>query len=248
MSRFPYVQWYPGDYLSERKTARLELDEHGAYHLLLWAMWQETDEQCIFPMDYSALGGIWRRCPEEAERILGSLLAPGMALLKVVNRRKVPYLFSKRLHEEHERAAQKSARQSQAGKRSGAVRRGKSANHGSTTVQPLLNLSELELESDKTPVSSRSSQVQGSGRGSYPQASEPDASSAKAYWETKLHRSLTPDEIRTVKRWVRTFGAGETKVQIGYALEDGFVDNAHRIGGALKASKARADGGTGRAT
>jgi uncharacterized protein YdaU (DUF1376 family) len=148
MPRFPYVQWYPADYLSERKTARLGLDEHGAYHLLLWCMWQESDEQCVFPLDYAALGGIWRVCPEEAERILDSLMAPGMALLKVVKRRGTSCLFSKRLDEEAKRARQKSARQSDAGKRSGVVRREKSLNHSSTTVQPLLNLSEADIEAD----------------------------------------------------------------------------------------------------
>lgn len=97
---------------------------------------------------------------------------------------------------------------------------------------------------DIEPVSSRSSQVSRKERGSSPQVDDQGAASARAYWETKLGRDLTPDEISTVKRWVRTFGAGEVKVQIGYAAQDGFVDEPKRIYGALRASKARADGAT----
>lgn len=74
-------------------------------------------------------------------------------------------------------------------------------------------------------------------RGSYPQDSNPEP--AIAYYEGKLERALTADELRGVKRWVRTFGTGETCVQIGYAAQDGYVDNPRRIYGALKASKTR---------
>lgn len=86
---------------------------------------------------------------------------------------------------------------------------------------------------DVRPVSSVSSRVRGSGRGSYPQSSD-EPGPAIAYWEGKLGRSLTPDELRSVKRWVRVHGSAATTVQIGYAAEDGATADMTRIGGALK--------------
>jgi len=37
MSAPPYMNWYPGDYLKD--TRALTLEQHGAYHLLLWECW-----------------------------------------------------------------------------------------------------------------------------------------------------------------------------------------------------------------
>ena len=137
--RYPFLQWYPSDYISDFKTARLSLEEHGAYHLLLWHMWNDTDEQCVFPLDHTALGGIWRLSPKDAERIVGSLMTPRMRLLKVVKRRTGPLLFSQRLHDEHAQALRKSEQQSTKGKRSGVVRRANAVNRGSTAVEPDVN-------------------------------------------------------------------------------------------------------------
>lgn len=148
MKRFPYMSWFPADYLADRCCSRLTLQEHGALLVLLWNMWIESDDQCTFPLDYVALGAIWRVSPEEAQRILDSLLTPGMSSLKVRKRSNGRRLYSQLLHGQHERAVQKSASQSEKGKRSAAVRREKSANRGSTTVQPRLNHSELEEEQD----------------------------------------------------------------------------------------------------
>ncbi len=37
MSAPAYMNWYPGDYLKD--TRALTLEQHGAYHLLLWECW-----------------------------------------------------------------------------------------------------------------------------------------------------------------------------------------------------------------
>lgn len=136
MKRADVLHWTPADYLSEYKVRRLGLREHGAYHLLLWHMWEATDEQCIFPLDYHALGGIWGVCAEEAQEIADELMAPGMPLFKIVNRSRIPHLFSKRLSEQADEAHKVSARQSVKGHISGRVRAELAANRGSTVVQP----------------------------------------------------------------------------------------------------------------
>jgi hypothetical protein len=132
--------------------------------------------------------------------------------------------------------------QSDSGNREATVQSG-CGNRKATPALPCTALPCSALPSpDINPALLGSSRVQGSGRGSYPQeADEPGP--AIAYWEGKLDRPLTPDELRSVKRWVRVYGSASTTVQIGYAAEDGVASDTTRIGGALKrASKARADG------
>jgi hypothetical protein len=130
------------------------------------------------------------------------------------------------------------------------LRKGKYEHHfdsltGCTTHQtedstvPALPCPELSCP-DETPVSLSDGSPE--ERGSYPQGTDAPTTGAIAYWEDKLDRDLTPDEVSSVKRWVKTFGIDETCVQIGYAAQDGYVDNPRRIGGALKASKARTEG------
>ena len=133
------LHFTPSDYLADFRTKRLDLCEHGAYNLLLWHMWTASDSQCEFPLDYRALASIWGVCPEEAERITDSLTAPRIAVVKVKTKRSGAVLFSKRLYEQANRAKSFRDAQSEKGKRSGAVRREKALNPGSTPVQPLLN-------------------------------------------------------------------------------------------------------------
>lgn len=159
--RLPYVKWYPADYLSDYKTARLTLEEHGAYHLLLWHMWNDSDEHHTFPMDYTALGGIWRVCPEEATRLLDSLMAPGLGLLTVRTRHKEPRLTSTRLCKEATAARGLHDSQVQGGKE-GARRKWEKYNRSAlgnlsgnlkdTSSIPELD-SDLDSESDITPSS-----------------------------------------------------------------------------------------------
>lgn len=150
MSRSDVLHWTPSDYLADFKTKRLDLQEHGAYSLLLWHMWTASESQCEFPLDYRALGAIWGVCPEEAERITDSLTDGRIAVIKVKKKSTGDVLHSKRLSNQAKQANIFRERQSEKGRRSGAVRREKAANHGSTTVQPLLNQTPAQNEPTET--------------------------------------------------------------------------------------------------
>ncbi|NTW29624.1 MAG: YdaU family protein [Coriobacteriia bacterium] len=155
-SSLPSLQFYPADYLSDYKTQRLTLEEHGAYHLLLWHMWKDSEDHCSFPLDYAALGGIWRVCPEVAEKIVDSFQAPNMTLFKVVKRRASDYLFSKRLREQVNQLETYREQQAEKGRRSGVARRANAVNRSSTTVEP--NTNQLpDAGSTETKSSSSSS-------------------------------------------------------------------------------------------
>ena len=54
MPELPYLKMFTGDYL--RDTAHLTLEEHGAYHLLLYAAWARKD--CALPPDDQHLARI----------------------------------------------------------------------------------------------------------------------------------------------------------------------------------------------
>lgn len=253
-TRSDILHWTPADYLSEWKTRRLGLREHGAYRLLLDHMWEATDEQCVFPLDYKALGGIWGVCPEEAVEILDIIQAPGMALLKIVKRKRVDHLFSKRLHEQADKARAFRSAQSEKGKRSGAVRRAKTVNPGSTGVKPgsnpdepsyLVTRSPVSPEDlDQTPCSSSPEGLQPLERRGYPQA---DAEPILAYFAGKVDgRDLTRDEDKTIRRWVETYDEGPVREEIGACFEarnTGAIDVKKPIAYIESALKKRATGG-----
>lgn len=242
MSRADVLHWTPTDYLSDYKTRRLSLEEHGAYMLLLWHMWNDSDSQCEFPRDPLALASIWGVSPEAAMDICDHLTEAGVAVVKVIERKSGAVLQSKRLREQanaFEIARQKNAK---AGRQSGAVRRANAVNNRSTgvehtlnenepTVVPCLGSPDVSEPEDQTPVSSTRKR---SERGSYPQATQ-----AIGYWSDKLGRKLGTDEIASVNRWSSLIGESEVCVQLGYAHQDGYIDNASRIGGAVKAAAER---------
>jgi hypothetical protein len=262
VNRAEVLHWSPADYLAEHKTMRLTAEGHGCYMLLLWHMWLSTDEQCIFPIDFTVLGGIWKMCPEQASEMYDELMLPGAPLFTIVKRKKMPYLFSKRLHAQAVAAQKFLAIQSAKGVASGAARRAKFSgaqreqgkqgepvlNPGSTESEPEANRNEPSYPRtlvsassrnpvDQTPVSSGSTARKRTERGSHPQD---DPTTTVECWIGKLGRDLTPNELASVKRWARDYGRIETQVQIGYAAQGGYVDNPKRIGGALKASKGAA--------
>lgn len=245
MSRYPAFQWYPADYLSDYKTARLSLEEDGAYRLVLDHMWHDSDEQCVFPLNYSALGGIWHVCPEDAERILDTLMAPGVALFKIVKRgrgsARTEYLLSKRLQSVVDTMRAYSDKQSAAGKKGAGRRwsRGDSNPNGTPIEVPMgsdgSSLCTLPSSSsaDQTPVSSRSSDSQRPARDR--EVDQVQTTLAISYWEGKLERPLNADELASVKRWVRTYGLDATTAGIGYAFQDGFAADLRRVAGQIKA-------------
>jgi uncharacterized protein YdaU (DUF1376 family) len=242
MSRAEVLHWTPTDYLSDYKTRRLDLQEHGAYMLLLWHMWNNSDSQCEFPLDYRALASIWGVSADEAMRLIESLQEPGVTLIKTIERKSGPVLQSKRLREQataFQIARQKNAK---AGRQSGVIRRANAANICSTGVEHMLNESEPTVVpylgspglpvTRKTPVSSRSSGPQRTERGSYPQG----VKSTTEYLSGKLDgRKLTPDESASVARWVKDYGADVCQLGIGYAARDGFLDDPKRVCGQIKA-------------
>ena len=226
MNRLPYLEWWPGDYLSDYKTARLDNEQDGCYRRVLDHMWHDFDEQCIFPMDYSALGGIWRMCPERAEAMLDSLQnPPRCALFEIRKRRGQDVLFSKRLHAQVVKASTKHAERSGSGKK-GAAQRWKSHHgsvNGSAIQQPMANdgMSETELETeiDITP-SPRSTDRKRLERG----LSQAEGESVTDYFRRKAGgRALTASERSFVKRSEK-YGADEVKVQLGYAFQTGADD------------------------
>lgn len=243
------LHWTPKDYLADYKTQLFPLEIHGAYCLLLWHMWTGSESQCEFPLDYHALASIWHCPPEEAERLADVLTTGPMAVLKIKRARANTVLQSKRLRTQKEQAEKSHSNKVAGGVASGVARRAKRVNRPRTDNEQRSRTDELTYLVSRSPVSRNhvnpvsvmSSEVGTEVRGSYPQDPEP----AVAYWMDKLDRDLTPDELSSVKRWVRVYGSSETCVQIGYANQDGYVDNPKRIGGALKASKARSDSNGG---
>jgi uncharacterized protein YdaU (DUF1376 family) len=225
VKRADVLHFTPTDYLSDYKTRRLDLEEHGAYMLLLWHMWNDSDCQCEFPMDALALASIWGVSPERAMQVCESLIAPGVSLVKVVPRKSGDVLQSKRLREQA--AAFQTFRQQQSAKgvRSGAIRRANSTNHGSTTVQPLLNQTEptvvpcLGSPVSRNPIDQNPclTDRKRKGRG----VSQSEVQDVTTYFKDKSGRDLNSEEASFVKRAVKQYGPDEVKVQIGYALEAG---------------------------
>lgn len=110
--------------------------------------------------------------------------------------------------------------------------------HQQTTSPPPLALDPETL--GQTPVSSRSSGSERKERGSYPQAEDPTIAietyiGALITQSGDMDRELTADEMRSVKRWVREYGSGNTCVGIGYAARDGFLADPKRVGGQIRA-------------
>ena len=135
MARAEVLHWNPSDYLSDYKTKALPLEMHGAYCLLLWNMWTSSDEQCSFPLDYRMLGVIWQ-CPvEEAERITDALTSGEHAVLRVKETRNGAVIHSKRLQKQKAEADAAHAKRVNAGKKSGAARRGNATNNARTMLE-----------------------------------------------------------------------------------------------------------------
>jgi len=258
MTKAAVLHFTPSDYLSDYKTRRLDLEEHGAYMLLLWHMWHDSDCQCEFPMDALALASIWGVSPEHAMTVCESLIAPGVALVKVVERTSGTVLQSKRLREQVKAFSEMLRTKAEAGRASGKARRKKGAltsadtdeqkrthdeqvfgsvehvlNKSELTVFPCLGSPDVSQHVDQTPVSSRSSDSPRKERGSYPQDEKPTI--AIETYIGKLGRDLTADELRSVKRWVKEFGSGNTCTGIGYAAQDGFIEDPKRVYGQIKA-------------
>jgi uncharacterized protein YdaU (DUF1376 family) len=238
MARADVLHWTPGDYLADYKTSRLSLEEHGAYHLLLWHMWNDSETQCEFPLDYHALASIWKVPPEDAERLLDSLTNGTMAVLKIKTTRAGAVLQSKRLRLQKEQAENAHAKKVNAGRASGAVRRANKTNTARTDDEQCSGTDELSYLVSRVSSPVSRNPVSRTSAGSYPQELEPTV----AYYEGKLGRELSADEITSVKRWVKQYGHDEVCVALGYAQMDGFIDNPRRIGGALKAAAARNGG------
>jgi uncharacterized protein YdaU (DUF1376 family) len=242
MSRADVLHWTPADYLSEYKVRRLDLQEHGAYMLLLWHMWEATDEQCIFPLNYAVLGGIWGVCPEEAERIADSLMAPGMPLFTIVKRSKVPHLFSKRLSLQAQKAREFRAVQSNKGVRSGAVRRANASNRGSTGVQPNgepnVNPIEPSLHVTRSPVS-RSPETRVKTQGLTGVGSDEGILYTIDYAKTKWGRNPSVKERGTLIRFHEKYGGQETRDAVDDEVAIARTSGPHDdplayIGGMLK--------------
>jgi uncharacterized protein YdaU (DUF1376 family) len=223
------LHWTPTDYLSDYKTRRLDLNEHGAYMLLLWHMWNDSESQCEFPLSYVALASIWGVCPEEAERIADVLMASGVALVKVIERSSGTVLQSKRLREQRKAFLEMCEHKSDAGKASGRARQNKHSDLGERneqkrtgvehvlpSVQQVLNRNELTVvpylgspEGTKDPIDQNPSSY---ARG---------IREVRTYLEDKADRKMTAEETSFTKRAVPKFGADAVKLWLGYAIQEG---------------------------
>ena len=139
----PAFSFYPADWLSSPKVTAMTSEEEGAYIRLLCYAWGDPD--CALPDDdvalaaLSRLGKRWNNCSAKIRSCF------------TANEKTPGKLFNKRLLVERKRQKENSRVRSEAGIKSGRVRR-KSANKCSTNVQQMFNKTRT-----KTNLSSSSS-------------------------------------------------------------------------------------------
>lgn len=126
MSAAPFMQLYVGDYLGD--TQHLTTEEHGAYLLLLMAMWRAGGS---LPNDAAVLARVTRLTPARWRKI-----APGVLAFFVLEGET---LTQRRLRREIERVADVSRKRSRAGREGAAAAKAgrRAAALGSTAVTPL---------------------------------------------------------------------------------------------------------------
>lgn len=121
-----WLPLYVGDYL--RKTMRLTTEQHGAYLLLLMALWSDGGS---LPADDETLAAVTRLSPEAWRRHAPTILA----FFTVED----GLLVSPRLVEEQERAAAISKVRQEAGAAAAAKRWGSDSKNSKPIAKPIAN-------------------------------------------------------------------------------------------------------------
>lgn len=115
-NKAPAFQFYPKEYLSDKKVVRLNYEEKGVYHTLLCHMWNDSDDQCSIENDEELLREILHLPKKKFGKIFKKIQRPGSEIFEICQNR----LVSKRLKEEKEKQMELSIkRQDAANKRWG---------------------------------------------------------------------------------------------------------------------------------
>lgn len=130
----PYMKLYVADYLGD--TTHLSTTEHGAYLLLLMAMWRAGGK---LPADDAKLAKIAQRAPKEWASIRETVLA--------FFQRRGGRLTHKRLSKEIAKYEHTSAQRSEAGKRGGIEKANKTNRKAGDFASRLPSYPEPEPES-----------------------------------------------------------------------------------------------------
>lgn len=136
MSAPPFMPLYVADYLSD--TTGLTTEQHGAYLLLLMAMWRAGG--CL-PSDSDKLARFARLTPAKWARIEGEILALFMPCEGGITH--------KRLAQEIEKASEKSTKRAASGRLGGKASALKKHENPEANAERLLNHSLQTSESDK---------------------------------------------------------------------------------------------------
>lgn len=125
MSAAPFMPLYVADYLAD--TQHLTVEQHGAYFLLLMAMWRSGGR---LPSEAAKLARIVRMTPSR----WGKIAADVMAFFEVEGGE----ITQKRLSEELEKASEKNRRRASAGSRGGTAKSLKSKETASSNATAML--------------------------------------------------------------------------------------------------------------
>lgn len=139
MAELPFIPFYVGDYLAD--TRHLTAEQHGAYVLLLFAMWRADD--CSIPGDARQLARIASVTPARWERISGDV----MAFMTLTEGGRVT---QKRLAKEHKNAKEMRDKKVKAGKAAAAAKSLKNKEAGSADVVQTFNKSQSQSQSQSS--------------------------------------------------------------------------------------------------
>lgn len=201
MSKSPAFQFYAADYLADENVALMSLEEEGAYIRALAYCWREGS----LPADDEKLSRLLKGCSMETIKTIKGCFKVGSN-----NPSRLVHL---RLDCEREKQVEWKRKSSEAGKKSGKVRRANKLN-----TEPTLNqasdLVEPKTNSSFASSSSNKEQKQVPSRGKRESAKSSEAKYRHAefkaiilrYWESKNGEDEMPwgpAEGRNLEMWLR---------------------------------------------
>jgi uncharacterized protein YdaU (DUF1376 family) len=202
MSTAPFMQLYVADYIGD--TLHLTTEQHGAYLLLLMAMWRTGG---TLPNEEHKLARIVGLSPARWRRVGGDVLA----FFDVTDEQ----ITQKRLMKEIEKVKEKSAKRAEAGAKGGAAKalKDKETAVATATVLPQhssdIRDQTLEREEDKnknsSPPALRPDEKEAGGRAfengfeEVPDGFDEAASLLRRAWQ---ERGLDPPDMSRVAVWL----------------------------------------------
>lgn len=109
-NKAPSFQFYPKDWLADKKVIILNYEEKGIYFEMLCHMWNDSENQCSIENNTEILRKILHISTKKTQKILKIFMQPGLELFKVEGN----MLVSKRLSEEKEKQKQTSIKRQEA--------------------------------------------------------------------------------------------------------------------------------------